>query len=73
MNKGILELAEQATKYADYYAMLSDNAEQEIFTKKFAELIVRECARISVEVDDTWTSQGEVSAQAFMKHFGVEE
>jgi hypothetical protein len=41
--------------------------------KKFAELIVRECARISNEVDYTMTNQGAASAQAFMEHFGVEE
>jgi hypothetical protein len=40
---------------------------------KFAELIVKECARISKEADDTWTNQGAASAQAFMEHFGVEE
>lgn len=39
--------------------------------EKFAELIVRECARISVEADYTITNQGEASAQAFMEHFGV--
>ena len=40
---------------------------------KFAELIVRECARISNEVDYTMTNQGAASAQAFMEHFGIEE
>ena len=41
--------------------------------EKFAELIVRECARISNEADCTMTNQGAASAQAFMEHFGVEE
>ena len=46
----------------------------EVFDKeKFAELIVRECARISNEVDYTMTNQGAASAQAFMEHFGIEE
>jgi hypothetical protein len=40
--------------------------------QKFAELIVKECARISKEADDTWTNQGAASAQAFMEHFGIE-
>ena len=39
--------------------------------EKFAELIVRECARISNEADCTMTNQGAASAQAFMEHFGV--
>lgn len=38
----------------------------------FAEKIVKECARISEECDDTMTNQGAASAQAFMEHFGVE-
>ena len=40
--------------------------------EKFTELIVQECARISVEADHTMTNQGAASAQAFMEHFGVE-
>jgi hypothetical protein len=50
MNERIRELAEQAKCHADYYAMLSDGIEQEIFTTKFAQLIVRECRDI-VEQD----------------------
>jgi hypothetical protein len=38
---------------------------------KFAELLIKECARISTNADDTMTNQGEASAQAFMEHFGV--
>jgi regulator of RNase E activity RraB len=40
MNKRIQELAIESAKYADYYAMLSGTGEKEIFTEKFAELIV---------------------------------
>ena len=47
MNERIKELAEQAKDHADYYAMLSDGIEQEIFTTKFAELIVRKCISIN--------------------------
>ena len=46
MNERLQLLAEQAKDYADYYSMLSDSAEQEIFTEKFAQLIVRECADV---------------------------
>jgi hypothetical protein len=42
MNERIKELAAQAKDHADYYAMLSGEPEQEIFTKKFAELIVKD-------------------------------
>jgi hypothetical protein len=38
---------------------------------KFAELLIKECARISIESDDTMTNQGEASAQAFTEYFGV--
>ena len=40
--------------------------------EKFAELIVRECARISDEEDCTWTGQGAASAEMFKKYFGVD-
>ena len=54
MNERIKQLAEQAKDYADYYGMLSGSAEQEIFTEKFAELIVRECVSLC-EVETTVT------------------
>jgi hypothetical protein len=46
MNKRIQELAIESAKYADYYAMLSGVKEKEIFTEKFADLIILECAKI---------------------------
>jgi len=53
MNKLIEELAEQAEKYADYYAMITDGGEKEIFLSKFAALVAaheREaCADIILE------------------------
>jgi hypothetical protein len=64
MNERIKELAEQAKNHADYYAMLSDGIEQEIFTTKFAELIVRECALQCNHNDDM---------DRILEHFGVEE
>lgn len=39
--------------------------------ERFAELIVKECARVSIESDDTMTNQGAASAEAFMNHFGI--
>ena len=69
MNERFKILLKQATitRYSGY--AWSDEVDQE----QFAELIVRECARISNEVDYTMTNQGAASAQAFMEHFGVEE
>ena len=69
MNERIKELMSQA------FNTVHDNDPQWCieYSKKFAELIVRECARISNEVDYTMTNQGAASAQAFMEHFGVEE
>jgi len=63
MNKRIKELVKQAKDHADYYAMLSDGMEQEIFTEKFAELIVRECANVA----------GKDVGHFVLKHFGVED
>jgi hypothetical protein len=66
MNKLIEELAQQAEKYAEYYAMLSDLAEKEIFTERFANLIVLECIPFVGDED---------SLEVFhlKKHFGVEK
>ena len=61
MNKQIKQLVKQAKDHADYYAMLSDGMEQEIFTEKFAELIVRECANVA----------GRDVGHFVLKHFGV--
>ena len=73
MNERIKELLKKAQKItAENYAPGGRDYEREIYSK-FAELIVKECARISVEADDTMTNQGEASAQAFMEHFGVKE
>ena len=75
MNERIRVLAAQAKFMAeeDINRQISYNAELKAFAEKFAELIVKECARISNEADCTMTNQGAASAQAFMEHFGVEE
>ena len=86
MNERLQLLAEQAKDYADYYSMLSDSAEQEIFTEKFAELIVQECIdkiethRIPVGNSAAGEMACEMTYSALMEirdeikeHFGVEE
>ena len=69
---------------ADLFAQALDEAVPETWTTlnpvqlmrlrdKFAELIVKECARISIENEGVWTIQGKQTALEFMEHFGVEE
>jgi hypothetical protein len=66
MNERILELAIEARKYAetkpDIYSVAYD--------KKFAELIVRECAKIADSADE---SACEWIGGNILTHFGVEE
>lgn len=67
MNERILELAIEARKYAetkpDIYSVAYD--------KKFAELIVQECAKV---LKENWTMAGSApTISAIEKHFGVKE
>ena len=62
MNERIRELAEQAQDWADAHAPYASE-EHEYFAEKFAELIMRECAKL-VKDDD--------NAYDILKHFGVE-
>jgi hypothetical protein len=88
MNEIIAKLYDQAKDHADYYAMLSDEPEQEIFTKKFAELIVREClSQVEKQYkpmledetmmkDKHWAGYVECgidSCAAIKEHFGVSD
>ena len=81
MNKRIEELAKQAGFYADKYghckSHLGDapsDADDIVDLKKFAELIVKECAD---EALNFWCDQyncNESSARHhILKHFGVEQ
>ena len=70
VNNKFRELAEQAAKYADYYAMLSDLAEKEIFTERFGKLIVLECAKLvedNIDPENAWITPAHIK-----EHFGVE-
>ena len=78
MNERIKELAEQAKDHADYYAMLSDGIEQEIFTTKFAELIVAECLGIVDDAErggsnEIWDNAVKFIRRDLQEHFEVEE
>ena len=75
MNKRIRELAEQAWETIDVSAKLGIPGTERVFNKeKFAELIVRECAKI-VE-DSTWNLphgyKAVDQAKLVKKHFGVD-
>jgi len=74
MNERIKQLAEQATSIQGPtpYNPLTF----EVFDKeKFAELIVRECAKIATypQLGDEESYYGNEFAKAIKKHFGVEE
>ena len=75
MNERIQELAYQAEEYAD--TMVDGGSEfHPEFCKKFAELIVRECAEVghdSVEDGDDIDSIMRRVHNNILKHFGVEE
>lgn len=80
MNERILELALQARQYAES----KPDIYQVAYDKKFAELIVKECIKVSVPVlDEPYEDMSEfgkglvegqdVAIELIKKHFGVEE
>jgi hypothetical protein len=67
MNARILELADQAEYYAD--GIVDQGGEfHAAYTKKFAELIVKECADIATNRYQRLMDGG----KAIKQHFGVE-
>ena len=76
MNERIKQLAEKARHWAHFKGLEQNptSSPDSLFEKKFAELIVRECAK---EAFEFWCNQldcNEDSAQSHIKkHFGVEE
>jgi hypothetical protein len=69
MNKRIRELAKQASDYANTYSDVGADVWFEIYNKKFAELIVKECseiARLNTRVDSKLCVM-------IQEHFGVTE
>jgi hypothetical protein len=75
MNERIQELEKQAWEFVDKtwnWANANNPSQATLFKAKFAELIVRECAKIAgkAEYSDTWLEPVE---DAIKKHFGVEE
>ena len=71
MNERIRELAEQASHQSpDGYPVTIPYSKD--FVKKFAELIVRECATVAF---DDWCegTNEESSEMAILKHFGIKQ
>lgn len=73
MNERIRELAEQANEA--FYQQMGEGAERgtfyyDKFAEKFAELIVRECCDMFVELR---TRPADLAVKDVKKHFGVEE
>ena len=66
MNERIRELAEQAADYANTYSDAGADVWFEIYNKKFAQLIVRECAEIADKAEPYKASD------LIKQHFGVE-
>ena len=78
MNERIKELAEQAREYANSkepYEKIKNKAWIDVYDEKFAELIVKECAKIAHNRQYKHSPAHTVGdcAQAIKEHFGVEE
>ena len=82
MNKRIQQLAEQAGMYVDLngnpWPKWMSAEECEAAYKKFAELIVQECANhcdllLDHKISSEWSRGTHDCSRAIKKHFGVEE
>ena len=76
MNENIRQLAEQARAWVNDTDNVAPDIEyvfyKDAYDKKFAELIVRECAEW-IKNTDSDPDIGEEDAKALLEHFGVEE
>ena len=74
MNERIFKLAGQAADYANTYSDDGADVWFEIYNKKFAQLIVRECAGIGSNIVLEQTEDNDMGVfLGIKKHFGVEE
>jgi hypothetical protein len=72
MNERIRQLAEQAGFMEAWFSESGDDCEREI--KKFAELIVQECASIDFRREVGLTADDDYEISKVIKvHFGVEQ
>ena len=71
MNQDLIDkLTEQAQKYADDWGK-GESVWTDLFDSKFAELIVKECAKALNPMLRDMISRGE-AVDLILKHFGVE-
>ena len=72
MNERIRELAEQAGMYVDLngnpWPKWMSAEECEVAYEKFAEFLIRECAR---QVNDVYKQGGGTYRESILKHFGI--
>ena len=79
MNERIRELALQAMTYVTHNHKANKLNSGDMFDEKFAELIVRECAKVCDDLDiDDWGDKSfddgtYYCSRAIKQHFGVEE
>jgi hypothetical protein len=74
MNEQIKEIMGDATLYADSYFAHDCAAWRKIYNEKFAELIVKECAELTLDYKNDQHYQGWLDYRDEIKrHFGVEE
>jgi hypothetical protein len=79
MNKRMRELAEQAGMLRDKFGLYQDARDPDdgVDLEKFAELIVRECARACLDEGAKWRGEQDITdfklcARVIKEHFGVE-
>lgn len=70
MNRRIKELAELASYHANTYDATGNPIWFRVYNKKFAELIVRECAQF-VEAKLDFCGDEIIIAESILEHFGV--
>ncbi len=75
MNERLKELYSDAAIYAFDQRFIPGPVRelQEVITEKFAELIVRECAKVAFESDLTMAIGQWGADSAILKHFGIKE
>jgi len=77
MNERIRKLAKQADKWAaeEFHQLFLDNINadrQELFNKKFAELLIRECINIAYEYDKPKLSGPGLAIASYIEsHFDI--
>jgi hypothetical protein len=78
MNEKIKELAEQAVEQVSAKRTLTDGQVErtwnpDYFNQAFAELIVKECEKVSLKNSHRDDDMGAIIARQIKQHFGVEE